>query len=373
MYIHEHELWPNFTWDQLKLSSLLAEVRYLQGKLLGRMEMLGFALKEEATFNTLTQDVINTSEIEGEKLDLLQVRSSLANRLGIDINASIRINRNIDGIVEIMLDATKNNSTPLTKERLFRWHTALFPNGQNGIQRIIVGNWRDQSSGIMQVVSGPYGREKVYYEAPSYDRLDKEMYKFLVWYNSDSGIDLVIKSAIAHFWFVTIHPFDDGNGRIARAIADMMLARSEDNTQRFYSMSSQILQERKDYYNVLEKSQKGTLDITLWVEWFLECLKRTIKNSGNILETVLIKSEFWKKYADRPFNERQRNIINRLLDGFEGKLTSSKWAKLTKCSQDTALRDITDLLEHGVLVKDTAGGRSVNYHLTQIAPSHQPL
>jgi Fic family protein len=363
MYIHEQKDWPRFNWNQAKLTDLLAEVRHLQGRLLGRMEALGFDLREEATLQTLTQDVIKTSEIEGEKLDAEQVRSSIARRLGMDIGAALKIDRNVEGIVEVMLDATRQHNSPLTQERLFAWHAALFPTGRSGMQRITVGGWRTEASGPMQVVSGPIGREWVHYEAPSYDRLKKEMGHFLKWFNAASETDPVIKSALAHFSFVTIHPFEDGNGRVARAIADMMLARSEKSAQRFYSMSAQIQRERKEYYDVLESCQKGSLDITAWIEWFLNCLKHAIAESEKTLEAVLTKAQFWKLHAGESFNERQRAIINRLLDGFEGKLTSSKWAKLTKCSQDTALRDITDLANRQILSKDPAGGRSTNYTL----------
>lgn len=363
MYIHELKDWPLLSWNQAKLADLLAEVRHLQGRLLGRMDALGFGLREEATLSTLTQDVVKTSEIEGEKLDAGQVRSSIARRLGMDIGAAPQIDRNVEGIVEVMLDATRKHASPLTEERLFAWHSALFPTGRSGMQRITVGAWRTKASGPMQVVSGAMGREWVHYEAPTYDRLKKEMPRFLKWFNASSETDPVIKSSIAHFWFVTIHPFEDGNGRIARAIADMMLARSEKSTQRFYSMSAQIQRERKEYYDVLENCQKGELDITLWIEWFLNCLKHAMAASAETLEVVLVKAHFWKTHAGESFNERQRTIINRLLDGFEGKLTSSKWAKITKCSQDTALRDISDLLNREILTKHEAGGRSSSYEL----------
>ena len=363
MYVHEHKEWPEFHWNQATTADLLAEVRHLQGRLLGHMEALGFQLREEATLQTLTQDVVKTSAIEGEKLDTGQVRSSIARRMGMDIGALPPIDRNVEGIVEIMLDATRKYDKPLSQERLLGWHAALFPTGRSGMRRITVGGWRTKQSGAMQVVSGPIGREKIHYEAPSHDRLKKEMARFIKWYNTVSDIDPVIKAALAHFWFVTIHPFDDGNGRIARAIADMTLARSEKSAQRFYSMSSQIQRERKAYYNVLESCQKGTLDITPWVEWFLNCLKRALGASEQMLEAVLIKAEFWKSHAGESFNDRQRKVVNRLLDGLEGKLTTSKWAKLTKCSQDTALRDISDLLSRQVLSKDEAGGRSTSYTL----------
>jgi len=363
MYIYERKEWPDFKWEQGRLAGLLAEVRHLQGRLLGRMESLGFQLREEATLQALTQDVVKTSEIEGEKLDLETVRSSIARRMGLDIGALRPIDRNVEGIVDIMLDATRKHDNPLTRERLFGWHGALFPTGRSGLERITVGAWRPSESGAMQVISGPIGREKVHFEAPGHDRLRAEMSAFLKWFNAPSEIDLVLKSALAHFWFVTIHPFEDGNGRIARAIADMLLARSEKTSQRFYSMSAQIQQERNGYYDVLERSQKGTLDITIWIGWYLNCLKRAIDASEKLLESVLAKDRFWEKHAGKSLNERQRKVINRLLDGFEGKLTSSKWAKLTKCSQDTALRDIRDLLERDILIKEQAGGRSTSYVL----------
>jgi Fic family protein len=363
MYIHERKDWPEFKWNQAALADLLADVRHLQGRLLGRMEALGFQLREEATLQTLTQDVVKTSEIEGEKLDAVQVRSSLARRMGLDIGALPHIDRNVEGIVEVMLDATRKHDAPLKPERLFDWHAALFPTGRSGMRRITVGAWRTKQSGAMQVVSGPIGREKVHYEAPEHDRLKTEMSRFIKWCNASPELDPVIKAALAHFWFVTIHPFEDGNGRIARAIADLMLARSEKTAQRFYSMSAQIQRERNAYYDVLEQCQKRTLDITEWIEWFLNCLKRAIATSEQTLESVLAKAGFWKAHAGESFNERQRKVINRLLDGFAGKLNSSKWAKLTKCSQDTALRDISDLVNRKILAKDEAGGRSTSYSL----------
>ena len=363
MYIHERKDWPEFRWNHASLAGVLAEVRHLQGRLLGRMEALGFELREQATLQTLRQDVVKTSEIEGEKLDAQQVRSSIARRMGLDIGALPQVDRNVEGIVEIMLDATRGYDKPLTQERLFGWHAALFPTGRSGTGRITVGGWRNKESGPMQVVSGPIGREKIHYEAPSYDRLKPEMTRFLKWCKAAPNVDPVLKSALAHFWFVTIHPFDDGNGRIARAIADMMLARSEKSPQRFYSMSSQIQRERKAYYEVLETCQKGSLDITPWIEWFLNCLKRALGASEQTLEAILIKARFWKYHAGESFNDRQRKVINRLLDGFEGKLTTSKWAKLTKCSQDTALRDVSDQLDRRILSKDEAGGRSTRLHV----------
>ncbi len=327
------------------------------------MEGLGFQLRAEAVLDTLTEDVLKSSEIEGEKLDRDQVRSSIARRLGLDIGGLAPVDRNVEGVVEMMLDATQRYSEPLTGRRLFAWHAALFPTGHSGISKIRVGAWRDDAKGPMQVVSGAIGKERVHYEAPAAGRLRDEMRKFLESFEKDDSTDLVLKSGVAHLWFVTIHPFDDGNGRIARAIADMVLARCERSPQRFYSMSAQIRQERKAYYEILEATQKGELDITRWLEWFLDCLGRAIDRAETILATVLNKARFWERFAKVEFNERQRNMINRLLNGFEGKLTSSKWAKLAKCSQDTALRDIEDLIKKKVLVKDAAGGRSTSYSL----------
>ena len=362
MYIYQHKEWPHFTGDQAKLTYLLADVRHLQGKLLGRMESLGFSLREEASLQTLTYDVIKTCEIEGETFDVQQVRSSIARRLGIETTRSIPLERDVEGIVEVMLDATRHYDIPLTKERLSDWHAALFQTGRSGLQRIKVGTWRDEASGPMQILSGPIGTEKVHYEAPSFNTLEEEMSLFTSWFNTASNLDGVIKSALAHFWFVSIHPFDDGNGRIARAIADMALAQSEKSNQRFYSMSAQIQKERHTYYDFLEECQKGSLDITLWVDWYLSCLKRAMQASDMLLESILIKARFWEKQANKHFNDRQKGLLNRLLDGFEGKLTSSKWAKICKCSQDTALRDITDLLELHVLQKDE-NGRNTSYSI----------
>jgi Fic family protein len=329
------------------------------------METLGFELRAEAVLHTLTEDVLKSSEIEGEMLDKEQVRSSLARRLGIDIGALPSSDRHVDGVVEMTLDAVRKYNEPLTKERLFSWHAALFPTGRSGMMEITTGAFRTDQSGPMQVVSGPVGRERVHYQAPAAQRLEKEMGTFLDWFNSDDTGDLVLKAAIAHLWFVTIHPLDDGNGRIARAIADLMLARSEQSPQRFYSMSRQIRKERKAYYDILQATQKGDLDITGWLEWFLDCLGRAIDDADNILATVLGKARFWKNYSGEQFNRRQVTVLNRILDGFEGKLTSSKWAKLAKCSQDTALRDINELLKRNLLVKEPGGGRSTSYTLTK--------
>jgi len=363
MYIYQQKDWPEFSFDQAKISPLLAEVARLQGRLFGRTEALGFASAEEAVLQILTQDVVKTSEIENEPLNSDLVRSSIARRLGIDIGGLKPVDRNVEAIVEVVLDATSNYDAALTGERLFAWHAALFPAGRSGMQKITVGKWRDLQSGEMQVVSGPYGREKIHYQAPSYEHIDEEMNHFIKWFNHNNAIDPVIKAAIAHFWFVTIHPFDDGNGRIARVISDMSLSICEKTPQRFYSMSLQIQKERKQYYEILEKCQKGNLDITDWIEWFLHCMKRAIIASDEILANIMQKAKFWRINAEESFNNRQKIIINLLLEGFEGKLTSSKWAKITKSSQDTALRDINDLLNRQILVKSDAGGRSTDYQL----------
>lgn len=362
-YIHELESWPNFSWDGAKLAQKLASVRNRQGRLSGRMEELGFKLKTEATLEALTEEVTKSSEIEGEILNRDQVRSSIARRLGIDIGALTPSERNVEGVVEMMLDATGKYNTQLTSERIFGWHAALFPTGRSAMSKITVGAWRTDQTGPMQVISGAIGHERVHYEAPEAALLADEMKTFIDWFNVQQDIDPVIKAAIAHLWFVTIHPFDDGNGRIARAIADMALARSENSSQRFYSMSAQIRQERKAYYDILEATQKGELDITTWLEWFLDCLDRAFDRADTILASVLRKARFWKAQAGQIFNDRQRAMIDRLFDGFEGKLTTSKWALITKSSQDTALRDIDDLVAKGVLTKDAAGGRSTSYSL----------
>jgi Fic family protein len=362
-YIYLLPNWPQFTWKYEDLLGILGKVRHLQGKLLGRMESLGFALKKEAMLETLTLDVIKSSEIEGEILNPEQVRSSIARRLGMDISGLIPSDRNVEGVVEMMLDATQQNEQPLNSERLFGWHAALFPTGRSGIYKIVVGNWRKDETGPMQVISGAMGKEKVYYQAPDATIIDKEMNAFMEWFNSEGKLDPVIKAGIAHLWFVTVHPFEDGNGRIARAITDMQLTRADGNKQRYYSMSAQIRLERKGYYNVLEKTQKGNLDISEWLHWFLNCMMDALIATDDTLAKVLMKAKFWEKHAILITNERQRLMLNKLLDGFEGKLTSSKWAKITKCSPDTALRDITELITKQVLSKEGAGGRSTNYEL----------
>ena len=364
-YIHEREDWPKFHWSHEALSTQLGAVRHHQGRLIGKMETLGFQLRAEAVLQTLTEDVIKSSEIEGEVLDQAQVRSSIARRLCMDIGALAPVDRHVEGVVEMMLDATQNYAAPLTKQRLFDWHAALFPTGRSGMTRITVGGWRTDSTGPMQVVSGPIGRERVHYQAPAATRVDREMTAFFAWFNHAEPIDPVLKAAIAHLWFVTIHPFEDGNGRIARAIADMALARSENSPRRFYSMSAQIRVERKGYYDILAATQRGRLDITGWLRWFLACLDRAFDGADEILSLVLGKARFWRSHEGERFNDRQRMMLNRLLGGFEGKLTSSKWALIAKCSQDTAARDIGELLQRNILIKDDAGGRSTSYSLNQ--------
>lgn len=365
-YIHQRAGWPNFVWRDDVLVASLANVRHRQGRLIGRMEALGFKLREEAVLRTLTDDILKSSDIEGEKLDEAQVRSSIARRLGMDVAGLVPAERNVEGVVEMMLDATQNYGRPLDEERLFGWHASLFPTGRSGMSRIIVGGWRDDSHGAMQVVSGPIGREHVHYQAPAAARVPHEMAAFLKWFESGKAVDPVLTAGIAHLWFVTIHPFEDGNGRIARAIADLALARSEASPRRFYSMSSQIRAERNRYYDMLEATQKGGLDVTPWLQWFLECLDRAFDRAEETLGTVLAKAQFWEAIKGQPLNDRQRHLLNRLLDGFEGKLTSSKWAKLAKCSQDTASRDIADLMDKGILVRGPAGGRSTSYDLADI-------
>lgn len=363
-YIHQLDDWPKFIWTHEHIATLLGVVRNRQGRLMGRMEAIGFPLRSEALLQTLTLDVLKSSEIEGDLLDPKQVRSSIARRLGMDAGGIVASDRHVDGVVEMMLDATQNFDKPLTKDRLLGWHACLFPTGHSGMRKIVVGTWRDNSHGPMQVVSGASGHERVHFEAPDAARLDLEMKNFLDWFNSDTEIDPVLKAGIAHLWFVTIHPFEDGNGRIARAITDMQLARADGSAQRFYSMSVQIRKERNAYYEVLEKIQKNThMDITAWLEWFLACLDRALSLTESTLAEVFRKARFWELHPSESFNERQRMIINKLFDGLEGVLTSSKWGRLAKCSQDTALRDILELVEKGILVKNSAGGRSTGYLL----------
>jgi Fic family protein len=369
IYIHQKSAWPRFQWDRARLAEPLAAARLQQGRLIGHMEALGFTLRTEAVLQTLTSDVIKSSEIEGERLDAEQVRSSIARKLGVDIGALKPADRNVEGVVEMMLDATRQYDRPLTAARLFRWQAAPFPTGRSGMRKIKTGGWRDDSTGPMQVVSGPAHREKIHFGAPAAARVPGEMKTFLKWFNAGANGDAVMKAGLAHLWFVTIHPLDDGNGRIARAITDMALARSEGSSQRFYSMSAQIRQERNAYYDILERTQSGSMDITPWMDWFLACLGRAIDGAQTTLKGVLMKARFWETFGTTPLNERQRKVVNRLLDGFEGKLTTSKYTKVTGCSQDTALRDILSLVERGILVQGDAGGRSTSYALREIAPA----
>ena len=368
MWIHEHTDWPDFSWDGDKLASRLACVRHRQGRLLGRMEGLGFELRQEASLKTLTSDVVKSSAIEGEHLDKEEVRSSIARRLGMDRAGLVPSGRDVEGVVEMMLDATREFSAPLTRERLFDWHAALFPTGRSGIRRIEVGSWRTRDAGAMQVVSGPVGRETLHFEAPDAQCLDREMEAFLDWFGSESQEDSVIKAGIAHFWFVTIHPFEDGNGRIARAIGDLALARADGTPDRFYSLSSQIEAERHDYYAQLERQQRGTPDITGWLEWFLGCLGRAIDGAEKTLGQVLFKARFWEKVLGQDsVNDRQRKILNRMLEGdFQGFMNTSKYAKIAKCSTDTALRDIQSLKRRDIFVRNAGGGRSTSYRLNQV-------
>ena len=366
MYIHKLPAWTNFIWDQKRLSTLLADIRNRQGRLLGRMESLGFALQNEAALETLSMEVVKTSEIEGEILDLAMVRSSIARRMGFEVAGVETTDRNIEGIVEMMLDATRNFDLPLTSERLFAWHAALFPTGRSGMKKIMVGDWRTGKNGPMQVVSGPIGKEKVHFEAPKAELIPDEMRSFLDWFNQDEDEDPVIKAAIAHLWFVTIHPFEDGNGRIARAIAEMQLAKADQMARRFYSMSSQIQQEKKTYYDMLEKTQKGTHDISNWMEWFLLCLGHSLSAAETTIGRAVEKSRIWEHIRTKKINDRQHLMINKLIDGFEGKLNTSKWAKITKCSPDTALRDIQNLINQEILEKEPAGGRSTGYILKRL-------
>jgi len=363
MYIYNNQNWPNFEWNSERLLPLLSLVRNRQGLLIGKMSVLGFELRNEANLEILTQEILKSTEIEGEILDKEQVRSSVARRLGLEISGLVYSERNVDGIVDLMMDAITNYDKELSKERLFSWHASLFPEGRSGMYKIKAGNWRDDSTGPMQVVSGALGKEKVHYQAPPAETLEKEMQQFIRWFNTDQIEDFVLKAAIAHLWFVTVHPFEDGNGRISRALSDMLLTRSDEQTNRFYSMSTQIRKERNSYYEILEKTQKGALDITNWLEWFLNCLLHSIENSEKLLEKIIFKHSFWIKQTGLKINDRQRKILNMLMDDFDGTLSTTKWAKIGKCSQDTALRDIQDLMEKGILIKSQQGGRSTNYEL----------
>ncbi len=367
MLIYENLKWPEFQWEDESILPLLSAVRYQQGVIVGKMGALGFELMSQANLEILTIDVLKTTEIEGELLNPDQVRSSIARRLGLDKSGLVNSDRNVDGVVDMMLDATRNYGKELRKDRLFSWQNSLFPAGYSGINKIITANWRNDSSGPMQVVSGPMGKEKVHYQAPAAENVDQEMQLFFEWLNNSQDIDLVLKAGIAHLWFVTIHPFEDGNGRIARAIADMILAQSDKQPYRFYSMSTQIRKERKKYYEVLEKTQKGKLDITEWLEWFLNCLLNALEASETILGKVIFKHNFWLQHASKIDNDRQRKGLNLLLDGFDGKLTTSKWARICKCSQDTALRDIQDLMSKNIIYRLPGGGRSTGYAIEQLS------
>jgi Fic family protein len=359
-YIYQYDQWPDFSWKDKEITGILGKVRHLQGKVLGQMGSLGFSIREEAILSTLTLDVLKSSEIEGELLNYEQVRSSIARKLGMEYAGMVHSDRDVDGVVEMMLNATQKYNEPLDEERLFGWHAALFPTGWSGMLRIDTGCYRKDE---MQIVSGPMGKEKVHYQAPSHKLVKSEMDNLLKWINGESKTDAVLKAAIAHFWFIIIHPFDDGNGRIARALTDMLLARSEDSAQRFYSLSNQIMTEKKAYYDILQKVQHSEGDITEWLDWFLNCMYRALVSTEETLKRVLYKADFWDKHKETVLNNRQRLMLNKLMDGFDGKLKTSKWAKITKCSSDTALRDIKDLMDKGILKQEESGGRSTNYEL----------
>jgi Fic family protein len=363
-FIHENEDWPNLKWDDARLAKPLADVRYRQGLLLGQMKSLGFELRAEANLKALTTEVVKSSSIEGERLSADDVRSSIARRLGMDVGGASPASRDVEGVVEMMLNATQKYAEPLTRERLFDWHAALFPTGRSGMRRMAMGKWRTDEDGPMQIVSGPIGNERVHFEAPAAQRVEHEVSVFLGWFNNPENIDQVLKAGVAHFWFVTIHPFDDGNGRMARAIADMALARAENTSERFYSASAQIEAERKQYYHELESSQRGTTNITLWLEWFLGCLGRGIQKADHDLASILRKARTWDELNKGQVNARQRKVINLLLGDFEGKLSTSKYARIARCSEDTALRDIRDLVQRGILVQNEGGGRSVSYRVS---------
>lgn len=362
-YIWQAGDWPDWRFDIAALAGPMAEASRAQGVLMGRLADVGMRLRDQASLAALTEDVLKTSEIEGERLSAASVRSSIARRLGVDIGALAPVDRHVEGVVAMVLDATASNRQPITRERLFGWHAALFPTGYAGLSRITVGAWRDDATGPMQVVSGPIGRQRVHFEAPPAPLLEAQMHRFIDWVNAPTPIPPLIKAGLGHLWFVTLHPFDDGNGRIARAIGDLLLARADGSTQRFYSLSAQIQRERKAYYEILERTQKGSMDVTQWLMWFLDTLHRAVDQAQVTLDSVLVKARFWHQWADTPFNERQAKLLNKLLDGFDGKLTSSKWAAIAKCSSDTALRDINDLVARGMLRKAEGGGRSTSYEL----------
>ncbi len=362
-WIYEQAAWPQFQWDDTQFVNQLAEFRHRQGRLLGQMGAMGFDLIQEASLNNLTQDVVKSSAIEGEMLDIQEVRSSLARRLGIAVESVSHPSRDVEAIVEVTLDATTNYKAPLTKNRLCNWHKCLFPTGRSGLSKITVGDWRPASSGEMQVISGPMGRAKVHFQAPHADTLEDNMRQFIDWFEFSSDLDPILKASLAHFWFVTIHPFEDGNGRIARAISDMALARADQTAHRFYSMSSQIETDRKSYYQILEQQQRGDLDVTPWIVWFLSCLTRAIDRSELVMETVFHKADLWQALRSYPTNDRQRRVLNRMFEDFKGFMSTSKYAKLAKYSADTALRDIKDLIKAGVLIQNERRGRSTSYRL----------
>lgn len=372
-YIHASDEWPNFRWRLEDFVYLLVEARNLQGRILGKMDAMGFETRTEASLETLTLDVVKTSEIEGEFLRTEEVRSSIARKIGLEQYDLMRSGREVEGVVEMMLDATRNCFDPLTRERLFDWHAALFPSGRSGLYRITVADWRSDTTGPMQVVSGAPGKEKVYYEAPASARLEMEMCRFIDWFNAPVPFDLMLKAAVAHLWFVSIHPFDDGNGRMARALTDMLLARSDNSPQRFYSMSALIQMDRKSYYQILEQTQQGNLDITEWIIWFLNCLIQAFRATDQTLARVLFKAGFWNTHLHTELNERQRKVLNKLLDGFEGHLSSSRYARMCGCSRDSAIRDLNDLLAKDILRKSVSGGRSTSYVLDRESLSSQPL
>lgn len=366
-YIWQQDDWPAWRFDLAALAGALADVSRAQGLLMGRLADVGLMLRDQASLAALTEDVVKTSQIEGESLDVGSVRSSIARRLGVDIGALAPADRHVEGVVDMVLDATLQCDAPLTKERLFSWHAALFPTGYSGLSKLNVATWRDDSSGPMQVVSGAIGRQRVHFEAPPANRLEAETARFLAWVNGPLNEPALIKAGLGHLWFVTLHPFDDGNGRIARAVGDLLLARADGSPQRFYSLSAQIQRERKAYYDILERTQRGSMDGTAWLAWFLNALHRAVEQAQHSLYAVLVKARFWQHWATTPLNDRQVKLLNRLLDGFEGRLTSSKWAAIARCSPDTALRDITDLLARGALRKSAAGGRSTSYELNELA------
>ncbi len=366
VYIHQLSDWPAFYWNKGLISSMLNEIHIAQARLLGKMESLGFGLRHESNLQILTLDVLKSSEIEGVVFEREEVRSSVARKLGLDIEGLVKSDRNVDGVVEMMLEATQNFMEPLSKDRFFKWHSSLFQGAKMDLNEIVIGNWRNNElHDPMQVVSGPFERRVIHFQAPGSHLIESEMEAFMYWFNNNDSMDAILKAAITHLWFITIHPFDDGNGRITRSLTDMQLCRADNNAQRFYSMSAQIRKQRKNYYAILEKTQKGDLDITEWLVWFLNCLSEAIGETEILLANVLSKSKFWDNNSGKIFNERQIIMINKLLDGFAGKLNSSKWATITKCSQDTALRDIQDLMGKKVLMKEEGGGRSTSYRVIE--------